>query len=78
MSKQVEVVHIVYAGGETLFALRNVFLHETLDKCETIPQEKGRFQACEVSTIEDKLAVVEAIGGYTWLQGLDCQQENMT
>ena len=74
-------MYLVYGSGQTIYALRHVFLHENLDKCETILQNNGHLEACEVSTIEDKLAVVEAISGYTglsWLQGLDCQPENMT
>ena len=74
-------MYLVYGSGQTIYALRHVFLHENLDKCETILQKNGRLEACEVSTIEDKIAVVEAIGGYTglsWLQRLDCQPENMT
>ena len=74
-------MYLVYGSGQTIYALRHVFLHENLEKCETILQKNGHLEACEVSTIEDKLAVVEAIGGYTglsWLQGLDCQPENMT
>ena len=66
------------SGLASQYALRHIFLHQNLTGCRDMVARGSYPSACEIFTVDDKIALVEAMKGCLcseWIDGLSCQNE---